>query len=121
MHFARREKIQEARTDEVDEKARERRIWVAGLFNFDKIFIPTILSWRLRGGCSTSRRRGSRVRFGVDAEDPWAFSTDGRCDPPRYESREKGVGGIESANSREILLPFFRQCIWGGGAPSAVQ
>jgi len=25
------------------------------------------------------------------------------------------------ANLREILLPFFRQCIWGGGAPSAVQ
>lgn len=39
----------------------------------------------------------------------------------RAEDADRDGENRKSANLREILLPFFLQCIWGGGAPSAVQ
>lgn len=116
MHFA-------AECSERDDKTEwtRKRIRVREVFNFDRIFVSAFI---FTVATHIPRRRAGYTKH--QKAHPRALSTwtvtilSGRCKPCDGARKEGSLAKVRT-DLREILLPFFRQCICGGGAPSAVQ
>lgn len=77
-------------------------------------------------GYHETRRHTDFAQFKRQISHPRVFSANRRGGDDSktqigLETEKKKEKVRKCADLREIFLPFFRQCIWGGGAPSAVQ